>query len=442
MSTSAARSLLPRLMTELLVVGSGPGGVAAARTAARLGAQVTLVERAALGGTCVHAGCIPSGALHRTVTVLDEVRDANRLGVEAGAPRVDWNRMQAWAGSVVQSAARLTRVSLEAAGIEVLAASARFTGPRSVQAADRAFEAMPIVLATGATTALPEAVMSAARRTLSNEDAMALTGAPNRLLISGAARFSLEWADFFHHLGTKVTVSAPDERILPDEDADIAGLLQLLLEQRGVRFLLGSAARGEDADSVLVADERAPNLAGLGLDASGVAITDSAEIRVDARCQTSVAGIYAVGDVTGPPWLSNRARGQGVVAAINALGGSARFRPERIPRSVNTHPELAAVGLTEAQATARGGQVAVGIGELATSLRGMTQGESQGALKLVVDPEFGEILGGHMVGAGATEVIAQVAAAMELEADYHDLGRVHHLHPSLAELVTDAISAI
>ena len=430
-------------MTDLLVVGSGPGGVAAALTAARLGARVTLVERSGLGGTCVHAGCIPSGALHRTVTVLDEVLGASRVGVEVGAARVNWDRMQAWSGSVVQSAAHLTRVSLEAARIEVLAATARFTGPRSVQAAGRLFESTPVVLATGAMTMLRQSASNGSRRVLSNEDAMALAGAPDRLLVSGAARFSIEWADFFNHLGTTVTVSAPNERILPDEDADIAGLLQLLLEERGIRFLLGSASVDEtDADAVLAADERAPNPGDLDLDATGVMTGAGGEIGIDTRCQTSVPGIFAAGDVTGPPWLSNRARAQGVVAATNALGGSARFRPERIPRSVNTHPELAAVGLTEAQATAGGGQVAVGIGEMVTSLRGITRGEARGALKLVVDPEFGEILGGHMIGAGATEVMAQVAAAMELEADYHDLGRVQHLHPSLAELVTDAIASI
>src|SRR5262249_6542712 len=165
---------------------------------------------------------------------------------------------------------------------------------------------------------------------------------------------------------------------------------------------------------------------------AGVA-TRGGAITVDVQCRTSVPGIYAAGDVTGPPWLSNRARAQGLAAATNALGGSTRLRPERIPRSVNTHPELAAVGLTEAQAMARGGQVAVGISELATSLRGMTMGEDQGAFKLVVDPEFGEILGGHMLGTGAIEVIAQVATAMELEADYRELGRVQHVHPSLAE---------
>jgi dihydrolipoamide dehydrogenase len=152
--------------------------------------------------------------------------------------------------------------------------------------------------------------------------------------------------------------------------------------------------------------------------------------------------VFAAGDVTGPPWRSNRARAQGMAAATNALGGSARVRPERLPRSVNTHPELAGVGLTEEQARARGIEPAVGFGELATSLRAVTLGEDKGALKLVVDPEFGEILGAHMVGVGATEVIAQVAAAIELEADYRDLAKVHHLHPSLAELVTDAVAAI
>lgn len=416
--------------------------MAAARTAARLGARVTLIEQAGLGGTCVHAGCIPSGALHRTVTALDEVGAARRVGVGVGPASVDWLRMLAWSGSVVQSAARLTRATLDAAGIEVVAGSARFTGPNSVQAGDRVFQGMPVVLTTGAVSIVPEAP-GGARRTLSNEDAMALDHAPGRLLVSGAARFSIEWADFFHHLGAGVTVTAPEDRILPDEDADIAGLLQLLLEQRGIRFLLGSDAHADetDVDAILIADERTPNLAGLNLEAPGV-VTGSGGITVDAQCRTSAPGIYAAGDVTGPPWLSNRARAQGIVAATNALGGSARVRPERIPRSVNTHPELAAVGLTEAQATARGGQVAIGIGELATSLRGMTLGEDQGALKLVVDPEFGEILGGHMLGPGASEVIAQVAAGIELEADYRELGRVQHVHPSLAELVTEAVASI
>ncbi|MDQ6922030.1 MAG: FAD-dependent oxidoreductase, partial [Candidatus Dormibacteraeota bacterium] len=197
---------------------------------------------------------------------------------------------------------------------------------------------------------------------------------------------------------------------------------------------------GLEADAVLFADSRRPNLG--GVEAAGLETGAEGGVIVDDGGRTSTPAVFAAGDVTGPPWLSNRARAQGMAAATNALGGSARVRPERLPRSVNTHPELAAVGLTEEQARARGIEPAVGFGELATSLRAVTLGEDRGALKLVVDPEFGEILGAHMVGVGATEVIAQVAAAIELEADYRDLATVHHLHPSLAELVTDAVAAI
>jgi dihydrolipoamide dehydrogenase len=428
-------------MAELLVLGGGPAGVAAARTAAAMGVRVSLVERAALGGVCVHAGCIPAGAFHRTVEVLDQVSRARATGVLAGEPAVDWPRMQSWVGSVVTRAASITRASLEAARVELLAGSARFTASDRVEAAGRVFEGVPVVVATGAASFLPETAEGSSRPTLTNDEAMALERAPARLLVAGAGRFSLEWADFFTHLGSQVTVAAPEDRILPDEDGDLAGYLQLLLEERGIDFRLGTASlEGIEADAVLFADTRRPNLS--GLEEAGLELGAQGGVLVDAGGRTSVPQVFAAGDVTGAPWLSNRARAQGVAAAANALGGSAKVRPERLPRSVNTHPELAAVGLSEEQARARGIEPAIGFGELATSLRAITLGEDKGALKLIVDPEFGEILGAHMVGAGATEVIAQVVVAMELEADYRDLARIHHLHPSLAELVTDAVAAI
>jgi dihydrolipoamide dehydrogenase len=432
-------------MTELLVLGGGPGGVAAAQTAARMGARVTLVERAGLGGTCVHAGCIPSGAFHRTASMLDELGRAERVGVRAALEGVDWARLQAWVGSVVSKAAGLTRAALDSAGVEVVAAPARFTGPGRVEVDGRVFEGMPVVLATGAASFVPELPHVPSCPVLTNTEAMALDRPPGRLLVSGSGRFSLEWADLFAHLGSRVTVATADARVLPGEDSDIAGFLQLVLEQRGLRFQFGVApdVALPEADAVLFADTRAPITAGLGLEIAGIEVARNGRgVIVDAECRTTAPGAFAVGDVTGPPWLSNRARAMGATAASRALGGTVRFRPERLPRSVNTHPELAAVGMTEEEAAARGMDAAVGFGELSTSLRGITLGEDQGALKLVVDTEFGEILGGHMVGVGATEVIAQVAAAMELEADYRDLARVQHLHPSLAELVTDAIASI
>ena len=429
-------------MTDLLVVGGGPAGVAAARAGAARGAIVCLVERAALGGVCVNAGCIPAGALHRTAEVLDLTRRATSIGIAGvGEPRVDWPAMQAWTGSVVQKATSMTRASLEAARVEVLQERAVFEAGGRVQVGSRVFEATPCVIATGARSYLPEEAAALSCLKLTNDEAMAVDRPPPRLLVAGAGRFSLEWADFFAHLGSRVTVATAQPRPLPDEDADLAGYLQLLLEERGVVFELGrEGLEGLEADAVLFADTRRPNLE--GLEALGLEVGEPGGLAVDASGRASRQGFFAAGDVTGPPWLSNLARAQGAAAAVTALGGSAKVRPERLPRSVNTHPELAAVGLTEEQARARGVEPAVGFGEMVTNLRAVTLGEDRGALKLVVDPEFGEILGAHMVGAGAVEVIAQLAAAMELEADFRDLARVHHLHPSLAELVTDAIAAI
>ena len=400
-------------MTDLVVVGGGPAGVAAALAGHRAGAEVVLIERGLLGGTCVHTGCIPAAAYHTSASVLHDLRRAGALGIETGAVTLNWDRVQAWASRASESVAAGVRAQLSYAQITVEQRAAT-VGPGGVDG----YEGVPAVVAAGARSAAPDGM-------LSNDAAMGLAEPPASLLVMGASRFSLEWADLFAAAGSRVTVVMPDERVLPEEDADLAGFLQLALEERGVTFVTDAPDGG--SGPVLSADTREPNLPGL---------------EVDATCQTSLPGVWAAGDVTGPRWLSNRARAQGEAAAANALGGTVKVREERLPRSVNTHPELAAVGLTEAEAAARGIQPAVGFADLAASPRALTLDRAAGALKLVVDPEFGEILGAHMVGVGASEVIGQVAVAMQLEADYRDLTRVAHVHPSLAELVTDAAASI
>jgi dihydrolipoamide dehydrogenase len=403
-------------MADLVVVGGGPAGTAAALAGRRAGAEVVLLERGLLGGTCVHAGCIPSAAYHTAASLLHDLRRAGALGVQVGATgaaTLDWQRVQAWASRASEAVAAGVRAQLSYAQVTVEARAAT-VGPGGVDG----YEGVPAVVAAGARSVAPDGA-------LSNDAVMGLAEVPASLLVLGASRFSLEWADLFAGAGSRVTVVVPGERVLPEEDADLAGFLQLALEERGVAFVADPP--GEPPRAVLSADTREPNVPGL---------------QVDAACQTALPGVWAAGDVTGPRWLSNRARAQGEAAAANALGGSATVREERLPRNVNTHPELAAVGLTEAEAAARGLQVAVGFADLATSPRALTLDRAAGALKLVVDPEFGEILGAHMVGVGAGEVIAQVALAMQLEADYRDLARVAHVHPSLAELVGDAAASV
>jgi dihydrolipoamide dehydrogenase len=436
-------------MADLLVIGGGPAGVAAALTGARLGARVTLVERSELGGASVHRGEVPLARLRRVADLLDELERGEGLGAGGGLVAIDWGRMREEAAAAAATAAQLTRAALERAGVEVVAACARFVGPGRVEVAGLVFERTPVVLATGASPVVPQrrGTPRPGRRAMTGEAVLAMTELPSRVLVAGGAYLGLGWASLLNRLGSKVAVATAGDRILPDEDREMARALQRALERRGISFGFGRGALEQaeaelEPELLLFADTRLPNYSGLDLEAAGVAIGPAGEVTVDARCTTSAPEVFAAGDLTGPPWFSSRARAQGTVAATCALGGTARFRPERIPRWVGTHPELAAVGLTEEQAIACGRPVTIGRGGMAPEPSASRSGQDPTALKLVVDAEYGEILGAHMVGCGASELIGLVATAMELEADYRDLARLHHLPSGPARLLTEAIASI
>lgn len=435
----------------LVVIGGGPAGVAGALVARMGGADVTVVERARLGGTCVHAGCVPSAALHRAARARREAESASRFGIGTGEVTTDWSALQGWVGSVVQHAGSLSPAALEATGIPVLGTGARFVGPGRIEAGDRCFENTAVLIATGARPAPPPLPGRPARPPLTNDGVMALDHAPATVVILGAGRFSVEWADFLRAMGSEVTVVCEQERILAGEDADLAGFLHLVLEERGVRFLLGTRVEAVDGDTVITsrgthtaqaivcADERAPNTAGLELDLAGVETTTAGAVIVDDHLRTTAAGVFAAGDVTGPPWLTNRAAAEGVAAARNILGEAAVVNRTRIPRAVNTDPPLAAVGLTLEEAAASGRLGGPRICDLSASPRAIAIGDPRGALKLVVDEDTGEILGGHMVGADAPEVIAQVVLAMDAEIEFQRLSWIFDVHPSMSEAIAQAV---
>lgn len=438
-------------MAELLVIGGGPAGVAAALAGRAAGASVVLVEQGELGGTCVHAGCVPAGALHQTMAVKAQAAAAAQLGVQVQGVAVDWARMSAWASSVVTRVATISHFALQAAQVQVLHGPARFLGPGQLEAAGQQFQGVPVVVATGARSVAPQLPGHPNRPPLTNDTLLALDATPARVAVLGAGRFSLEWADLLREAGSQVTLIAASDRILPGEDAELAGFLQLLLEERGIRFLLAAklhavngatvvtAAETLQVDAVVCADARVPNVKGLGLEAAGVRLGPDGSISVDQHQRTSAASVFAAGDVTGPPWLTNRAMASGAVAAANALGAAQQVRADHLPRSVNTRPPLAAVGLTAEQAEAAGRRVGTPTADLSLSARAAILGDPRGALKLVVDQDTEEILGAHMVGTQSTEVIAQVVLAMEAGIGYRQLLRPHHLHPSMAEVVGLAI---
>lgn len=436
---------------NLIVIGGGPAGVAAALAARMLGAKVTVVERSHLGGTCVHGGCIPSAALHRAAHAKREAETGARFGIRADGVSVDWAALHAWVGSVVKRSGTFPAFALEANGIPVLSTEARFVGPGHIEAGDRCFEPTSVVIATGASSVAPVLPGHPARAPLTNDGVMALDHAPKDVVILGAGRFSIEWADFLQTMGSTVTVVAEQERILSGEDAELAGYLQLLLEEHGVRFSLGTTVDAVNggkvvtssgayaADAVVCADTRRPNTSGIGLDAGGVTLDDDGAVIVDGYQRTVASTVFAAGDVTGPPWLTNRAMVEGITAARNALGDNVVVNRNHIPRAVNTDPPLAAVGLTVAEASSAGRTVGLRMCDLSLCPRAIAVGAPSGALKLVVDEDSGEILGGHMVGPQATEVIAKVVLAMHAEVGYASLGTVFDVHPSMAEAVAQAI---
>jgi dihydrolipoamide dehydrogenase len=436
---------------HLVVIGGGPAGVAGALAARARGAEVTVVERARLGGTCVHAGCIPSAALRHAAGAKRGAETAGRFGIHVAEVTTDWSTLQGWVGSVVKHVGSFSPFALEANGIPVVDSGARFVGPGHIEARDRCFEDTAVLIATGASAAPPALPGRPARPPLTNDGVMALDHAPARVVILGAGRFSIEWADFLRAMGSDVTVVYEHERILPTEDADLAGFLQLVLEERGVRFLLGTQVEAVDgdrvitaagthrADAVVCADERTPNTAGLGLDLAGVETTTSGAVIVDHHLRTTATGVFAAGDVTGPPWLTNRATAEGTAAARNVLGEAVVVDRSRVPRAVNTDPPLAAVGLTFDQAASSGRTVGLRMYDLTLSPRAISVGEPRGALKLVVDEDTGEILGGHMVGPDATEVIAQVVLAIDTEIEFQRLSATFDIHPSMSEAIAQAV---
>lgn len=452
---------------DLVVIGSGPGGYIAAIRAAQLGMRVACVEKdASLGGTCLNIGCIPSKALLDSSERYYQLgHDLGAHGIQVSGVTLDLKRMHTRKQTVVKALTKGVASLFRKHGIESITGVGRLVaGPRvEVGGAEpRTLAARHILLATGSAPIELRSAPFDGTRIISSTEALSLAEVPQRLLVVGGGAIGLELGSVWSRLGSEVVVVELLDRLVPGMDRQMAGMLQKALEKQGLAFRLGTTLQGARvagdevvaqvggadgssevrADRLLIAVGRRPYTDGLGLDAVGLQVDERGRIPVDARYATAVPGIYAIGDVIPGVMLAHKAEDEGVAAVEHMAGLPGHVNYDAIPNVVYTAPELASVGLSEDEAAVRGIAVKVGSFPYIANGRARAMGETDGAVKVVADARTDRVLGVHILGPHASDVIAEAALAVEFSASAEDIGRTVHAHPTLAEALKEAALAV
>jgi dihydrolipoamide dehydrogenase len=456
---------------DLVVIGSGPGGYVAAIRASQLGMKVAVVEtRATFGGTCLNVGCIPSKALLQSSHLFEEVgHDLGVHGIKVAAPTLDFAQLMKRKSEVVGATTK---------GVEFLFKKNKITsfigigridkaGAVSVLGADGAVKdtvaATNILIATGSEVMPLPGVTIDEKKIVSSTGALELSEVPKRLVVVGAGIIGLELGSVWRRLGADVTVVEFLDRIAPGMDDEITKQFQRSLAKQGLKFKLGSkvtkaeaasagvkltvepakggAAETLEADVVLVAIGRRPFVEGLGLDKAGVKLTQRGRIEVDAHFQTSVPGIYAIGDVIDGPMLAHKASEDGVACVETLAGQKGHVNWDLVPSIVYTQPEVAWVGKTEEQLKAAAVAYKVGKYPFMADPRSRANGTTEGFVKVLADKGTDRVLGVHIIGAEAGTMIGEAATAMEFSASAEDIGRICHAHPTVNEALKEAALA-
>jgi dihydrolipoamide dehydrogenase len=455
---------------DLIVIGSGPGGYVCAIRAAQLGLKVAVVEkRATHGGTCANVGCIPSKALLHASELYEEAAHGfAAMGIDC-KPTYDLARMLAFKDEGVAGNVQGVAFLFKKNKIDVVHGTARITAPGLVEVAlaaggTQALAAKSIAIATGSDIARLPGITIDERTIVSSTGALTLATVPRKLLVVGAGVIGLELGSVWRRLGSEVTVVEYLDRILPGMDLDVAKSFQRILQKQGMAFKLsskvvkveaagaghsvtvepaaGGAAEAIAADVVLVAIGRVPYTEGLGLEAVRVKLDPRRRIEVDAHFATSVPGIYAIGDVIAGPMLAHKAEDEGVALAERLAGQAGHVNYEVIPSVVYTTPEVASVGRTEEELKAAGIEYRVGKFPFTANGRAKITRRAEGFAKVLADAATDRILGVHIVGPNAGELIAAAAAVMEFGGASEDLARTCHAHPTLAEAMKEAALAV
>jgi dihydrolipoamide dehydrogenase len=456
---------------DLVVIGTGPGGYVCAIRAAQLGMKVAVVEKdATLGGTCLNVGCMPSKSLLYASEMFEEAAHSfAKMGVSVSAPKLDLPSMMKFKQQGIDGNVKGVEFLMKKNKIDVISGKGKILGTGKVEVTGKdgkaqTVETKNIVIATGSDIAKLKGIEIDEKRIVSSTGALSLDKVPEKLLIVGAGVIGLELGSVWHRLGAQVMVVEFLDRILPGNDAEVAKQFQRILEKQGFAFKLGAkvtavdtsgktlvaqiepAAGGSaeklEADVVLVSIGRVPYTEGLGLKEAGVALDNRGQVQIDAHFATSLKGVYAIGDVVAGPMLAHKAEDEGVAVAEILAGQAGHVNYDVIPSVVYTTPEVSAVGKTEEELKQAGITYTVGKFPFTANGRSKVNQTTEGFVKVLADAKTDRVLGVHIVGREAGEMIHEAAVLMEFGGSAEDLARTCHAHPTRSEAIKEAALAV
>ncbi|HET9101978.1 MAG TPA: dihydrolipoyl dehydrogenase [Solirubrobacteraceae bacterium] len=448
---------MPESSYDCIVIGSGPGGYVAAIRAAQLGMKTAVIEKDTVGGRCLNYACIPAKAVLRVADILTEIREAGEFGITVSDPEIDYAGVTDRRQKVIKTLTGGVAGLFKKNKIDYIEGEGSLAGPSQVSVGGNTIAAKTIILATGSVKR-PIPGVRFGGRVIGTEEAWALDALPASLAVVGAGASGAEIASAYARLGSDVMLFEALDRVLPTEDADISKLAERGLKKQGMAVhtgtLVADVASGEtsvtfaygdekgEAEWLVIAAGRGPDIEALGLEAAGVTLDERGLIAVDGALRTSVEGVYAIGDLVPGPALAHKASDEGVIAVEHAAGLSPHpIEYIDVPRATFCTPNVASFGLTEAQAREAGHDVVIGKVPYGAVGAGTVYGDRTGLIKIVGESRYGELLGGHIIGAKATELIQELVNARALEGGYPEVARIVHGHPTLSEGVMEAARA-
>ena len=446
-------------MYDVIIIGGGPGGYVSAIRASQLGKKVLLIEDNHLGGICANWGCIPTKSLLKNADIYNMLQNASKYGIEIEKMSVNWDKVIKRSRDVVKRLSKGIEYLLKKNEIVHMTAKGKLLEGNIVSVIDRdgkekQFKGVNIIIATGARAKFFKGMEPDGDKVLTYKEAMIQSEQPKSLIIIGAGAIGVEFAHFYNTFGTEVTLIEALPNILPSEDIDISKELQKIFSKRKMNILTNVMVdkieknnmaqvylnNGDviEAEKVLIAIGVQGNIENIGLEECGI-IMNNGWIKVNKFMETSIDGIYAIGDVVGPPWLAHVASAEGIVAAEHLSGKKPDpMEYSNIPGCTYCHPEVASVGLKEQEALDAGYDIKVGNFPFRGLGKAIASGQSEGFVKIIYDEKYGEMLGCHIIGAEATNIITEAVIARKLETTYHEILTSIHPHPTLSEAILEA----